>query len=440
MIVLLRMLALFSIFLFSCQSYKRLHRNALVVDTHNDVLSTATMRGLSIESDLTGRTHTDLARLKKGGVDVQVFAVFCDERFGKDTAFKYANREIDSLYAIVGRNTDKLILATNPAQLEQAVSEKKIACMLGVEGGHMIEDNLAYLDSFYKRGVRYLTLTWNNSTSWATSAMDETAASKPLVGWSSSQPSPATKPENSTSASQSGDSAAGHPSTGGAGGGQKGLTPFGKQVVQRMNELGMMVDVSHVGEQTFWDAINTSTKPVIASHSCAYTLCPVFRNLKDDQLKALAKNGGVVQLNFYSGFLDSSFQARMQDFNSRHRKERDSLRALKWPSYQIEEYFLATYPEEASRLRPPLSLLLDHIDHMVRVAGIDHVGLGSDFDGISSAPKELQDVTDMPLITKGLLQRGYSKADIRKILGENFLRVFKANQSTEPKPILSSSN
>jgi membrane dipeptidase len=401
MIVLLRMLALFSVFLFSCQSYKRLHRNAVVVDTHNDVLSTATMRGLSIESDLTGRTHTDLARLKKGGVDVQVFAVFCDERYGKDTAFNYANREIDSLHAIVGRNPDKLLLATNPAQIERAVVEKKIACMLGVEGGHMIEDNLAYLDSFYKRGVRYLTLTWNNSTSWATSAMDETAKKDLAL---------------------------------------KGLTPFGKQVVQRMNELGMMVDVSHVGEQTFWDAINTSTKPVIASHSCAYALCPVFRNLKDDQLKALAKNGGVVQLNFYSGFLDSSFQARIQDFNSRHRKERDSLRALKWPSYQIEEYFLATYPEEASRLRPPLSLLLDHIDHMVRVAGIDHVGLGSDFDGISSAPKELQDVTDMPLITKGLLQRGYSKAAIRKILGENFLRVFRANQNTEPKPILSSSN
>lgn len=388
----LRLLVPFTVFLFSCQSYKRLHRDAVVVDTHNDVLSTATMRGLSIESDLTGRTHTDLARLKKGGVDVQVFAVFCDERFGKDTAFNYANREIDSLHAIVGRNRDKLMLVSNPAQLEQAVAAKKIACMLGVEGGHMIEDNLAYLDSFYNRGVRYLTLTWNNSTAWATSAMDETTK-KDLA--------------------------------------QKGLTVFGKQVVRRMNNLGMMVDVSHVGEQTFWDAINTSTKPVIASHSCAHALCPVFRNLKDEQLKAIARNGGVVHLNFYSGFLDSSFQTRLRDFNEQHRKERDSLRSLKWPGYEIEEYFLATYPEEASKLRPPLSLLLDHLDHIVRVAGIDHVGLGSDFDGISSAPKELQDVTAMPLITKGLRQRGYSKADIRKILGENFLRVFKANSPAE---------
>lgn len=401
MILFMRVLLLASLFLVSCQSYKRLHRDAVVVDTHNDVLSTATMRGLSIEADLSGRTHSDIARLKKGGVDVQVFSIFCDERFGKDTAFTYANREIDSLYAIAGRNPDKLMMVTDPLQLQEAVSQKKIACMMGVEGGHMIEDNLAFLDSFYKRGVRYLTLTWNNSTVWATSAMDETT-------------------KNNLS--------------------HKGLTPFGKQVVQRMNQLGMMVDVSHVGEQTFWDAINTTTKPVIASHSCAYTLCPVFRNLKDDQLQAIARNGGVVHLNFYSGFLDSSFQNRMRDFNNRHRKERDSLRTLKWPNYEIEEYFLATYPEEASTLRPPLSLLLDHIDHIVRVAGIDHVGLGSDFDGISSAPKELQDVTDMPLITKGLRQRGYSKEAIRKILGENFLRVFNANQDTKARAPHSLSN
>ncbi|NTS42426.1 membrane dipeptidase [Flavisolibacter sp. BT320] len=392
MMLFLRCLLIATLFLVSCQSYKRLHRDAVVVDTHNDVLSSATMRGLSIESDLTGRTHSDLARLKRGGVDVQVFAVFCDERYGKDTAFRYANREIDSLHSIVARNEDKLMLATNPAQLQQAVAEKKIACMLGVEGGHMIEDNLAYLDSFYKRGVRYLTLTWNNSTSWATSAMDETMK-KDLT--------------------------------------QKGLTPFGKQVVQRMNSLGMMVDVSHVGEQTFWDAINTSTKPVIASHSCAHALCPVFRNLKDDQLKAISRNGGVVHLNFFSMFLDSSFMSRLTAFTNRHQAEIDSLKTAKWEQDDIHEFIKEKYPEEASQLRPPLSLLLDHLDHIVRVAGIDHVGLGSDFDGISSAPKELQDVTNMPLITKGLLKRGYSKADIRKILGENFLRVFKANSAAE---------
>jgi membrane dipeptidase len=349
------------------------------------------MKGLNIEADLTGKTHSDIARFQKGGIDVQVFSIFCDERFGKDTAFNYANREIDSLYAIVSRNTDKMMMVTNPDQLQQAVLQNRLGCMIGVEGGHMIEDHLQYLDSFYRRGARYLTLTWNNSTSWATSAMDETTKKDSLAF--------------------------------------KGLTSFGKQVVRRMNELGMMVDVSHVGEQTFWDAINTTTKPVIASHSCAYHLCPIFRNLKDDQIRAIGKNGGVIDINFYSGFIDSSFQRRAREFNVAHRAERDSLRRLKWVNYEIEEYLLARYPEEASNLRPPLSLLMDHIDHIVRLIGVNHVGLGSDFDGISSAPKELKDVTAMPLITKALLQRGYRKEDVRKILGENFIRVFRANQT-----------
>ena len=378
-------------FLLSCQSYKSLHRKAIVIDTHNDVLSSATMNGLSIEDDLTGKRHSDINRFKKGGIDIQVFSVFCDERFGKDTAFKYANREIDSLYAIVGRNPATMMMVTNPAQLQQAIDENKLGCMMGVEGGHMIEDKLSYLDSFYKKGVRYMTLTWNNSTSWATSALDET---------------------------RKGDSLS-----------HKGLSAFGKQVVLRMNNLGMIVDISHVGEQTFWDAINVTTKPVIAWHTCSYTLCPVFRNLKDDQLKAIAKNGGVVHLNFYSGFLDSSFQRRATAFNRAHRKEMDSLKTLKWVNYEIEEWLLAKYPSEAENLRPPLSLLIDHLDYIVRLTGIDHIGIGSDFDGISSAPKELKDVTAMPLITKALLKRGYSEIDIKKILGENFIRVFQAAQS-----------
>lgn len=386
----MRLFLLFSVFLFSCQSYKQLHQKALVVDTHNDVLSSATMRGLSIEKDLSGKTHSDIARLKKGGVDVQVFSIFCDERFGKDTAFKFANIEIDSLYAIAARNPERMTVVTTPVQLQQAVGEKKLACMMGVEGGHMMEDQLSNLDSFYKRGVRYMTLTWNNSTAWATSAMDETQKKDLLP--------------------------------------HKGLTAFGKQVVQRMNALGMLVDLSHVGEQTFWDAINTTTKPVLVSHSCAYALCPVFRNLKDDQIRAVAKNGGVIDINFFSGFLDSTYLTRVQAFYRLHQRELDSLKALPMPSYEIDDYMQLHYANNLNALRPPLSLLIDHIDYLVRMAGVDHVGLGSDFDGISSAPKGLNDVTGLPLITKALLQRGYSKADIRKILGENFLRVFRANQ------------
>lgn len=388
----MRLLPFFiSLLFFSCQSYKRLHKDAVLADTHNDVLSTVTMRGLSMENDLTGKTHSDIARFKRGGVDVQVFSIFCDERFGKDTAFKFATIEMDSLYAIAARNPDKMKVVLSPAQLQEAVKEKKLACLMGVEGGHMIEDKLSNLDSLYKRGARYMTLTWNNSTSWASSAMDETKKKDSLP--------------------------------------HKGLTDFGKQVVRRMNELGMLVDISHVGEQTFWDAINTSTKPVIASHSSVYSLCPVFRNLKDEQIKAVGKNGGVIHVNFYSGFLDSNYQKRVVAFATAHKQEVDSLTALKKPAYEINEIISKKYPREANDLRPPLSLLIDHIDYIVKLIGVDHVGLGSDFDGIESAPKGLDDVTSYPLITKALLQRGYSKSDVRKILGENFIRVFNAAQS-----------
>ena len=372
------------------QSARQLHEAAIVVDTHNDVLSTATMRGLNIENDLSGKTHSDIARFRKGGVDVQVFSIFCDERFGKDTAFKYANIEIDSLYAIVRRNRSRMIMASNPQQLQQAVKQKKMACMLGVEGGHMIEDRLDYLDSFYKRGVRYMTLTWNNSTSWATSAWDETKRKDSLT--------------------------------------HIGLTDFGRQVVGRMNQLGMLVDLSHVGEKTFYDAIAITRRPVIVSHSCVHALCPVPRNLKDEQIKAVGKNGGVIHLNFYSGFLDSNYNQRLQAFYVSHQREQDSLTQLKWPAYEVEEWLLKTYATEAEALRPSLSVLIDHLDHIVRLIGVNHVGLGSDFDGISSAPRELNDVTDMPKITEALLKRGYNTKDIRKILGGNFLRVFSANQ------------
>jgi membrane dipeptidase len=383
------LLLLFSLPVFA-QSYQQIHKNAVVIDTHNDVLSTVTMKGLNIENNLTGQSHSDIERFRKGGVDIQVFSIFCDERFGKDTAFKFANIEIDSLYAIVARNPRKMMMVTNPNQLGKAVKENLLGCMIGVEGGHMIEDKLENVDAFYKRGARYMTLTWNNSTSWATSAYDETHKADSLP--------------------------------------HKGLTDFGKQVVKRMNQLGMIVDLSHVGEQTFWDAINTTSKPVIASHSCAYSLCPVPRNLKDDQIKAIGKNGGVIHLNFYSGFIDSNYNKRKNDFLLNHKNEVDSLKGLKWANYEIEEWTAKKYPKEVEAYRPDLSQMLDHLDYIVKLIGVDHVGLGSDFDGIESAPRPLDDVTTYPLITKALLERGYSKTDVEKILGRNFIRVFKANQ------------
>jgi membrane dipeptidase len=376
-------------FLFSQTSYKVIHQNAIVADTHNDVLSTATMAGLNIENDLTGKTQSDLARFKKGGVDIQMFSIFCDDRYGKGSAFKYANVEIDSLYAIAKRNPDKMEMVATPAQLNHALLHHKLAAMMGVEGGHMIEDDLENLDSLFKRGVRYMTLTWNNSTSWATSAADESRKEFTVSPY--------------------------------------GLTDLGKKVVKRMNELGMMVDISHVGEKTFWDAINTTTKPVIASHSSVYAICPVPRNLKDDQIKAVAKNGGVIDINFFSGFIDSNYFKKRAIFFNRHKQELDSLNALKKPDYEVSEYISKKYPDELNAIRPPLSLLIDHIDHIVKLVGVDYVGLGSDFDGIDSAPLGLNGVQDLPKITQALLKKGYSVKDIDKILGGNFLRVYKAN-------------
>ncbi len=381
----------FSLVFFSvsvhAQKYKKWHNKAIVADTHNDVLSTTIEHDWLFDDDLSGKTHSDLSRMRSAGVNVQMFSVWCDGQ--QEDPFAWANREIDTLYAVAKRNPGKMEIVTNYAQLKAAIKSNKLAAMIGVEGGHMIENNLDKLDSLYKRGMRYMTLTWNNSTPWATSAKDETAGNIPNA--------------------------------------KKGLNDFGKRIVQRMNELGVMVDLSHVGEQTFWDAIATTSRPVMVSHSCAYTLCPVPRNLKDDQIKAVAKNGGVIHLNFYSGFIDSNFSMRDSLFAIKHKAEKDSLLKLNPETYYANSYLYKKYKSEVDGNRPPLDLLIDHIDYIVKLAGINHVGLGSDFDGINSAPRELNDITDMVLITKKLKERGYSKKEIYKILGGNFLRLLQAN-------------
>ena len=215
------------------QSYQKIHAKAIVVDTHNDILMKATDDGYVFDTDLRGKTQSDLSRWKQGGLDVQLFSVFYDGN--KKNPYAYANRQMDILDAVVARNPDKIVKVANTKELYKAVKQHKIAAMFGVEGGHMIEDDLSKLDALYKRGARYMTLTWNNSTTWASSAFEE-RFKKDLD--------------------------------------HKGLTDFGKQVVKRMNELGMIVDISHVGETTFWDVIKTTSKPVIASHSSVYHFSP----------------------------------------------------------------------------------------------------------------------------------------------------------------------
>jgi membrane dipeptidase len=370
------------------QKYLRIHKKAVLIDTHNDFPSASIEKKVSFDDDLLGKTHSDLNRMKTGGVDVQIFSIFCGPE--QQQPYAYANRQIDSVYEWARRAPGRMVLVRTPAELKKAVREKRLAAMLGVEGGHMIEDKIENLDNLYARGARYLTLTWNNSTSWATSAADETTKKDSLP--------------------------------------YKGLTDLGIKIVERMNELGMLIDVSHNGEQTFWDVIKYTKKPIIASHSSVWNLCPHRRNLKDDQIKAIAKNGGVIHVNFYAGFIDSTYDRKSQLLREKHKPEIDALIANGTQPDYARFMIMEKYKNETDAIRPPLSMLIDHIDYIVRLVGVDHVGLGSDFDGIEAGPQELNGVQDFPLVTKALLERGYSKKDIKKILGGNFLRVFKANQ------------
>ena len=386
--------------LFSCKpstekketsSSRDIHDQAILVDTHNDVLLQTMEKGVVLDQDQKGVSHTDLQRLKEGGVDVQFFSVWCDG--SQANPFEYALVEMDSLDAVADRNPDKIVQVDNTQEAMIVVGENKIAAFFGVEGGHMIEDDLSKLDTLYNRGTRYMTLTWNNSTSWATSASDETVEDGAL---------------NSE--------------------GKKGLTDFGKKIVHRMNALGMMVDISHVGEQTFWDVIETTNKPVIASHSSVHVICPVPRNLKDNQIRAIAKNGGVVQINFYAGFIDPNYDRERNAFMLEHKIENDSLIKNGVNPYVAEEILFSKYVDEVQSFRPTLDQLVEHITHVVALVGVDYVGLGSDFDGIPLAPIGLDDVTSYPLITEALVVKGYSTEEIHKILGGNLLRVLKANE------------
>ena len=369
------------------KTFIEIHNESIVIDTHNDILMKAVDKGLMFDQDLTGKTHSDLDRWKTGGLDVQIFSVYCDG--GVKNAYAIANREMDSLDVIVARNPNKIVKVADNLEILKAIKENKIAAMFGVEGGHMIEDDLNKLEALYKRGARYLSLTHNVAPSWATSAADET-----------------TNPNLP----------------------QKGLTDFGVQVVAKMNELGMMIDVSHSGEQTFWDVIKMTNKPIIASHSSVYSLVPSLRNLKDDQIKAIAKNGGVIMINFHPGFIDSSFGDKETAFLKKHTIEVDSLLNSGMDEWYTMDYLYKKHAAEAELMRPPLSKLIDHIDYIVKLVGADYVGLGSDFDGINLTPLQLDDVTTYPLITKALVEKEYNEKDIIKILGSNFLRVLKANE------------
>ncbi len=387
---LLFLLALLATTFLPAQSVKKIHSKAVLVDTHNDVLSSGVLDGIDI-SKRVKEGHSDLDRWKEGGVDVQFFSVWTgDKPRNKEGFFQDAKQEIDSLNILVLKNPFRMTLARNYQEVKKGIRQDKLVALIGVEGGHMIENDLGKLEELYKQDMRYMTLTWNNSTSWASSAMDETLHADSLR--------------------------------------QKGLTDFGKQVVRKMNELGIIVDLSHTGEQTFYDALAITTKPVLLSHSSVWSICPVFRNVKDDQIKALAKNGGVICINFYSGFISREYDQCSTYLNGPGKKIiQDSLFAMLHDSAAMKTQWQQYYDAEMNKVRPSIGQLVDHIDHIVKLVGDDYVGIGSDYDGVGSLPVGLEDVTTYPKITEELFRRGYSKKSINKILGGNVLRVMKAN-------------
>ncbi|MGF7028271.1 dipeptidase [Sphingobacterium sp. HSC-15S19] len=364
------------------QDYKQIHQDLVVVDGHNDVIYESIFPGKNIGQRIsTGAT--DLPRLREGGVDVQVFAVWSDDAKWKSGAFKHANDQIDALEKMIAANADKISLAKSSGDIDAILKTGKIVALIGVEGGNMIEGSVDHLVRLHERGAKYLTLTWNYNLPWASCA-----------------------------AMESGDMRSK----------DKGLIAQGRAIIRKMNELGMMIDLSHGGEQTFYDVLAITTKPILVSHSNAYELCPHFRNLKDAQLEALKKNGGVVGVNFYSGFLDPAYETRLKDLYVGKFGDTGDTKLSTWSMYE-------KLPKELQRQADaPLSKLLDHIDYLVKKVGIDHVAVGSDFDGIESSPQGLEDVSKFPLLTKALLERGYTKTDVAKIMGQNFLRILKENE------------
>ncbi len=352
---------------------QRIHARSILVDGHNDITLYMTDAGYDLGEHSSGLFHTDLSRLKRGGVSAQFFSVWIDPaKYATNGATGRALKMIDAVYRNVAAHPSELVLATTVADIRRAKRDGRVAALLGIEGGYAIEDSLETLRAFHRLGVRYLTLTHSRSTSWAGAT------------------------------------------TNGPG---TGLTDFGREVVREMNRLGMLVDVSHVSDTTMHDVLDVARVPVIASHSSARALLDAPRNIPDPLLRRIATNGGVVMVNFYNGFLDTNFAAAY----SRIEAEYDAL----WASYEkdLRAGRAAEQKWAASLPVVPLGRLADHIDHIVRVAGIDHVGLGSDFDGVERTPAGLDDVSCFPNLTVELLRRGYSEKDVRKILGENFLRV-----------------
>ena len=366
---------------FVSDQAKKLQSSSIVIDTHDDT----TQRLLDPKFDLSVRHpdgNIDIPRMREGGLSAIFFSIWISSKITGPEAVKKALDQIDAVRETVRKNPNDLLLATSAADIREAKNQHKIAVLMGVEGGHMMGNDLSVLRTFAALGVRYMTLTHMDNNEWADSSTDKPA--------------------------------------------HNGLTDFGKDVIREMNRLGIIVDIAHVSDKTFYDALETSKAPIFSSHSSCRAICQAPRNMTDDMIRDLAKHGGVIQINYHVGFLSQEFR----DYEKAHPEaEKEITEEVKKRCGDNEACKLTTGDQvvrdfmQAGKLpKVDWTAIVDHVDHAVKIGGIDHVGLGSDFDG-AVMPLGMQDVSHIPQITDALLKKGYSESDIRKILGENTLRV-----------------
>jgi membrane dipeptidase len=376
------------------QKALKIHNKALIVDGHNDITSPMYDEDFSLLSDSLGKYHlegtpfhSDFSRLKKGNITGVFFSIYVSRTFAEQGgAMARAMDLIDTVYREAERSPDKMMIATSTKDIREAKKKGKIAALMGIEGGHAIEDSLYGLRNFYRLGVRYMTLTHNNTNNWADACCD-------------SRDGKDYKPYG-------------------------GLNDFGKEVIREMNRLGMLVDLSHVSDDTMRDVFEISTAPIIYSHSSARQFADHPRDVPDDILKLLPKNGGVIMINFYPGFLD---QRNLDEDRARDKKFEKEIKEIN-EKYKDDQLKLN---EEMRKLYaanpiyyPPYTRIVDHIDHVKKVAGIDYIGIGSDYDGVPSLPTGMNGAEDLVLVTYEMLKRGYTETEINKVLGENFMRAF----------------
>jgi len=359
----------------------KLNQESIVVDTHCDTLMIAVENSLDLGVK-TDKTEVDFVRMKEGGVAVSFFAVFVSNSQDDKKPAKKALEMIDEIYRQVEAHPDLIELAFSSGDIRRIRALGKRAILIGMENGSPVEGSMRLLRDYQRLGVRYITLTHSDNNALCDSSM----AREPR--WN-------------------------------------GLSDFGKGVVREMNRLGMIVDISHLSDKTFYDVLAISKAPVMASHSCVRALNDVPRNMSDDMIKALAAKGGVLQINFFSGFLDPGFRKNADEVETHLKPEFDKLKEkFKDNSTAYWDAVFVLWKANAPEA-PDITVLIDHIDHVVKLVGADYVGLGSDFDGAGSYPKGLEDVSKFPIITYHLLKRGYAESDIKKILGGNFMRVFE---------------